>query len=494
MKGLQLAAAGVSRRRRTGLGLALSAVAVVAMGAPAARAACTGDCDGSGGVTINELILAVNIALGDAPVSECSAIDRNGDGSVTIDELVAAVDSALDGCSATPTPTIANGLLIMGDCEHPGPHGLQPCAPGTQIVVWRCDDPVTCIKQVAARSLLGDGAVDTEGSFAITVDATAAGHAALLMEASVSDATLFRTLDFGSVGGGAAVSGRASDVAMMLSVTIDPSSEAAVQLIDQHGLDQFDADGVRAVIAAVQAANASTDFAGLSDDAAAAKAFTVAEADPGVQQALAIFQFTPTPTATDSAPPTATSTATETPTPPATASATPTVTPTSTTTPYLQALLTTDRGCLETGDSPTYTLGEEAYLTLRAVGASGGMQIAHVDLKLSDYSNGQLVSMSDLGANPTGVTFHSHYVVQPPTGTEMLVLLADAAPIPLMAQAQCSFNVAPCASACDCPPGEQCTAGGVCATGPSMLYCCTNATCPMNADCQFPNGGFGTCG
>jgi hypothetical protein len=61
---------------------------------------CTGDCDGSGTVSIGELILAVNISSGTTPVSACAAADRNHNGTVTIDELIAAVNDALSGCPA----------------------------------------------------------------------------------------------------------------------------------------------------------------------------------------------------------------------------------------------------------------------------------------------------------------------------------------------------------------------------------------------------------
>ena len=62
-------------------------------------AACAGDCNGSGTVDISELVGAVGIALGNAPVTTCSAADRNDDGEVAINELIAAVASALNGCS-----------------------------------------------------------------------------------------------------------------------------------------------------------------------------------------------------------------------------------------------------------------------------------------------------------------------------------------------------------------------------------------------------------
>jgi hypothetical protein len=60
--------------------------------------ACVGDCDGRGTVSINELILAVNISTDAASVEQCRAIDRNASGTASIDELVAAVNNAVDGC------------------------------------------------------------------------------------------------------------------------------------------------------------------------------------------------------------------------------------------------------------------------------------------------------------------------------------------------------------------------------------------------------------
>lgn len=61
---------------------------------------CTGDCDGLGSVTINELVTAVNIALGSTDLEQCPAIDSRVDGQATVDELVLAVRHALEGCPA----------------------------------------------------------------------------------------------------------------------------------------------------------------------------------------------------------------------------------------------------------------------------------------------------------------------------------------------------------------------------------------------------------
>jgi len=46
-------------------------------------------------VTINELIMGVNIALGSAPLGDCSAYDKSGDGVVEVDELITAVKRRL---------------------------------------------------------------------------------------------------------------------------------------------------------------------------------------------------------------------------------------------------------------------------------------------------------------------------------------------------------------------------------------------------------------
>lgn len=80
---------------------------VLTVAAPDAYAADCADCNADGRVSINELITGINIALGDAQLSACTAIDRGGDGAVTIDDLVAAIANALDGCppAASPTPT-----------------------------------------------------------------------------------------------------------------------------------------------------------------------------------------------------------------------------------------------------------------------------------------------------------------------------------------------------------------------------------------------------
>jgi hypothetical protein len=56
---------------------------------------CAGDCDGDGEVSVAELIRAVNIALGRAPIASCENLDVNGDGRIGVEELIAAVARSL---------------------------------------------------------------------------------------------------------------------------------------------------------------------------------------------------------------------------------------------------------------------------------------------------------------------------------------------------------------------------------------------------------------
>lgn len=70
-----------------------------------AAAQCAGDCDASGMVAVNELVLGVNIALDRAALQVCPSFDSDDSGTVAVNELVAAVNNALRGCGITAGPT-----------------------------------------------------------------------------------------------------------------------------------------------------------------------------------------------------------------------------------------------------------------------------------------------------------------------------------------------------------------------------------------------------
>jgi hypothetical protein len=60
---------------------------------------CVGDCGGDGAVTVNEIIVGVNVALGGQTIESCPLFDCNGNGQLTVDCLIRAVNASLDGCS-----------------------------------------------------------------------------------------------------------------------------------------------------------------------------------------------------------------------------------------------------------------------------------------------------------------------------------------------------------------------------------------------------------
>ena len=57
---------------------------------------CVGDCGGNEQVTVDELLIMINIALGNP--GTCSAGDANHDGQITVDEIITAINNALGGC------------------------------------------------------------------------------------------------------------------------------------------------------------------------------------------------------------------------------------------------------------------------------------------------------------------------------------------------------------------------------------------------------------
>ncbi len=96
--------------------LLMSLALVVALAAPSA-AACVGDCNADGDVTVNELIVGVNIALGTSALTTCAVFDTDASGDVTVTEIIAAVNNALNGCAATPTPTPVTGTCGNGTVD-----------------------------------------------------------------------------------------------------------------------------------------------------------------------------------------------------------------------------------------------------------------------------------------------------------------------------------------------------------------------------------------
>lgn len=59
---------------------------------------CPCDCNGDSIVTVDEVLTAINIALGGTPIGACTAADRDGNLTTTVDEIVTCINTALNGC------------------------------------------------------------------------------------------------------------------------------------------------------------------------------------------------------------------------------------------------------------------------------------------------------------------------------------------------------------------------------------------------------------
>ena len=90
-------------------------------------------------------------------------------------------------------------------------------------------------------------------------------------------------------------SGQADDPA---DIMIDTISEATVRLLEEQGAQNFSDTGLGAVLEAVVAANADSNFEDLTLEQAVDVAQMTAESDPTVQMVLQESRLTPTPTAT----------------------------------------------------------------------------------------------------------------------------------------------------------------------------------------------------
>jgi len=83
---------------------------------------CVGDCDGGGTVTVDELVVMVNIALGDAPISACPGDDQwcnRGDPTVgmVVTCIIEGANNSFEGCSEL-TPPLSRATVFRSHQPH----------------------------------------------------------------------------------------------------------------------------------------------------------------------------------------------------------------------------------------------------------------------------------------------------------------------------------------------------------------------------------------
>lgn len=102
------------------LGTAAVTAALLAFTASGVSAQCVGDCDETGEVTVDGIVLMVNLALSGG-ADGCAAGDGNNDGQVTVDEIITAVNNALTGCPAVGDAICGNNTVEADeDCDDGG--------------------------------------------------------------------------------------------------------------------------------------------------------------------------------------------------------------------------------------------------------------------------------------------------------------------------------------------------------------------------------------
>ncbi|MGH7790209.1 MAG: hypothetical protein ACRERC_25300 [Candidatus Binatia bacterium] len=154
-----------ARSAHRALGIAITVALLLGLGGRGVAQTCTGDCSGSGRVTIRDLILAVNIALGRADAAQCPAL---GGGPVGIPQLIASVGNALCACAPCPTrpPTATYTSTAL-----PTPTRTATFTPTPLTSTWREDNikiPSSSCPQGVTKDLRSQLA-SVEGSYIVRV-------------------------------------------------------------------------------------------------------------------------------------------------------------------------------------------------------------------------------------------------------------------------------------------------------------------------------------
>ena len=89
-------------------------------------AACVGDCNGDGEVTVNELLVLVNITLDTAALSSCAVGDQNDDGQITVNEIIGGVNNALSACPGPPPGPLGVRRFTLNQARSPFQAALAP--------------------------------------------------------------------------------------------------------------------------------------------------------------------------------------------------------------------------------------------------------------------------------------------------------------------------------------------------------------------------------
>lgn len=150
-------------------------------------AACLGDCNGDREVTVDEIILGVNIALENSSLNACPGFDSDEDGAVTINELIVAVTIALNACppefpTATPTDVLsetATPTLTPTQVPTDVPSATPSNAPATATATNTTAAATATFTQVPTATPTPTVALPTPTATATTVSNAVCGNLAV---------------------------------------------------------------------------------------------------------------------------------------------------------------------------------------------------------------------------------------------------------------------------------------------------------------------------
>lgn len=262
--------------------------------------ACPSDCNRDLSTTVDEIMVAVGIALGNGTADSCPEADSDADSVVAVDDILRAVNSALFGCfcridfsdgslicvvgqpgvtltpmaprtstptvsttstrvptavltstetatrtpSPTATPTTDPDTVASGTCFGPGLAGLVPCEAGLRVNAYRCDGD-RCVASFGQRTLLGQGTLDDDGRFSVTLSPPPNDDDILLFEVVVDSTNSFTRINFGP----ARARGRAS---MRMELRIDPDTTGTARALDEAKLGEATEEDANQLLSAVR--------------------------------------------------------------------------------------------------------------------------------------------------------------------------------------------------------------------------------------------------
>jgi len=151
-----------------------------------AQSACVGDCDDSGSVAINELVLGVRISLGESDLTACPAFDGDDSGTVAINELVQGVNNALTGCTAPVTMLEAKRMASP-------PSGIDDPV-WDQLAPFQVD-----VSAMSSGLVYGDGQLNMSGTFGGVPDFNEGNPANLELRAIHDGTDLFILAEWNDV-------------------------------------------------------------------------------------------------------------------------------------------------------------------------------------------------------------------------------------------------------------------------------------------------------